>query len=531
MTTSNNPADGPLLGPFDPVTLAGGVAANLATTILQHNAERLRATTFGRALMRLGLLKPGFTDRLQATLARAIDEYFEQHPGYLMSGVISFLTDPVTIKDLGDHILNGLPMDIEKLTKRLADDLDIPHNLHPSAWPCFNPYDLFHSLFSKLDACFGADADPGVLWIGRQLAGLRSDADAVQAQLGEFQRDLPSLFNTVLAEQQAEHWIDFEHQFLRHLQNRFGRLATPGARELHGVNQSLSIAYISLNVKAQGNAEPIRAERFLFETPLIVIRGPAGSGKTTLLNWITWCCAEGLTNPTPWRGGVPFFVPLRTIARTEVGAPRVNHFVQYSVDSELWSGSEPDGWIHDVLVNQKRAIVMIDGVDELPRSRRAEFWDWLAKFVDDYPENRVIVTSRTLPGSSAAHDSDNTPQWNPPSAFVDANLEEMSNADISSFIEHWHDAVDRDKLDEFEYPTLLRAKEQLPQKLEDPANRRIRELCSTPLLCALVCVLHWREEGYLPRQRVDLYNRCCDMLIEARDLKRGYSHPPALLHI
>src|SRR5262249_5738414 len=80
-------------------------------------------------------------------------------------------------------------------------------------------------------------------------------------------------------------------------------------------------------------------------------------------------------------------------------------------------------------------------------------------------------------------------------------------------------------LDEFEYPTLLRAKEELPKKLEDPGNRRIRELCSTPLLCALVCVLHWREEGYLPRQRVDLYDRCCDMLIEARDLKRGVQPP------
>ena len=278
-------------------------------------------------------------------------------------------------------------------------------------------------------------------------------------------------------------------------------------------------------MKARGNAEPVRAERFLFDAPLILIRGPAGSGKTTLLNWITWCCAEGLDNPSPWRGGVPFFVPLRSIARTETGAPRVNNFVQYSVDPELWSSAEPDGWVHDVLANQKRAIVMIDGVDELPRSRRAEFWDWLAKFVEDYPENRVIVTSRTLPGSSAADGSDNTPEWNPPQEFVDAHLEEMSNADISSFIEHWHNAVDRGKLDEFEYPSLLRAKEELPKKLEDPANRRIRELCSTPLLCALVCVLHWREEGYLPRQRVDLYSRCCDMLIEARDLKRGVQPP------
>jgi hypothetical protein len=254
VTSSQIPADNSLLGPFDPVTLAGGVAANLATAILQHHAERLRGTTFGRALIKLGSLKPGFLDRLQAALTKAIDAYFEEHPIYLMRGVISFLTDPVTVNDIGDHILNGLSMDIEKLTKRLADDLDIPRNLDPGAWPCFNPHELFHGLFSKLDACFGVDADPGVLWIGRQLAAINSNVDAIQSQLAEYHGDLPSLFSTALAEQQAEQWIDFERQFLRHLQSRFGRLATPGARELHGVNQSLSIAYISLNVKAHSNA-------------------------------------------------------------------------------------------------------------------------------------------------------------------------------------------------------------------------------------------------------------------------------------
>jgi len=225
---STYPTDGPLLGPFDPVALAAGVTANLATTILQHNAERVRTTTFGRAMVRLGLLKPDFIQRLRSTLSRAIDEYFQEHPTHLVRGVVSFLEDPVTVRDIGDHLLNGLPIDIQKLTRRLADDLDLPRDLTPGAWPTFNPHELFLGLFSKLDACLGSDADPGVLWIGRQLIALKSQADAVQSQLAEFHRDLPSLFNTALAEQQAEESVDFERQFLRHLRNRFGRLTTPG---------------------------------------------------------------------------------------------------------------------------------------------------------------------------------------------------------------------------------------------------------------------------------------------------------------
>ena len=73
---------------------------------------------------------------------------------------------------------------------------------------------------------------------------------------------------------------------------------------------------------------------------------------------------------------------------------------------------------------------MIDGVDELPKSQRASFWEWLSKFVVDYPDNRVIVTSRTLPGSTKIERPENLSEWNPPDEFVDAHLEEMTNADL-----------------------------------------------------------------------------------------------------
>ena len=102
----------------------------------------------------------------------------------------------------------------------------------------------------------------------------------------------------------------------------------------------------------------------------------------------------------------------------------------------------------------------------------------------------------------------------------------MSNADVARFVKHWHDAIDSANLDTSEQQSLDEARRSLPLKLEDAANRRIRELCNTPLLCAMVCVLHWREEGYLPKIRVDLYDKCCEMLIEARDMKRGLE-PPA----
>ncbi|MBY5358254.1 NACHT domain-containing protein [Rhizobium leguminosarum] len=262
---------------------------------------------------------------------------------------------------------------------------------------------------------------------------------------------------------------------------------------------------------------------------LVVVRGPAGSGKTTLLSWIVTQCAkiqEESVSKTGWEGLIPFFVPLRKVARIETGAPSVRRLIDYSVDEKVWTRSPPSAWLDRVLRGQ-RAVIMIDGVDELPASRRAGFWAWLQALIAEFPGNRVIVTSRALPGSPL--DGQTTDQWNPPSSMIEAQLQDMSNADVTKFIHHWHDAVDSSKLDQSEKNSLMDARQKLPQKLEDPANRRIRELCNTPLLCAMVCVLHWREEGYLPRYRVDLYDKCCDMLIEARDLKREILPPPGPL--
>ena len=277
-------------------------------------------------------------------------------------------------------------------------------------------------------------------------------------------------------------------------------------------------------MKTPNAAAVVAAEGLLRDNLQIIIRGPAGSGKTTLMNWITWSCSKGGPGNI-WNGGIPFVIPLRRVAVDENGPPKVNQFVAYSVDPGVWSLGTPHGWIDSILRLQKRGVIILDGVDELPAARRAGFWEWLANFTVQYPGNRVVVTSRTLPGSTSADGKEKTEQWNPPSEFIECQLQEMSDSDISKFVQHWHNAVDRVKLDAFEMAALVKARDELPGKLSDPANRRIRELCSTPLLCALICVLHWHDEGYLPRQRVDIYNRCCDMLIEARDLKRGIQPP------
>ncbi|MGD1095150.1 MAG: hypothetical protein ABSB35_24555, partial [Bryobacteraceae bacterium] len=60
-------------------------------------------------------------------------------------------------------------------------------------------------------------------------------------------------------------------------------------------------------------------------------------------------------------------------------------------------------------------------------------------------------------------------------------------------------------------------------KLKDTlrGNRAIRRLATSPLLCGVICALHRDTNEQLPEDRVELYERCCAMLLERRDPESG----------
>jgi hypothetical protein len=96
-----------LLGPFDPIVIAAGVAANLATVILQHHSQGLHDTRFGHLLSELGLITPSFTERLSAAIQAAVKRYFELHPNYRYQPVVNFLANKSTTQHVADSSFRG----------------------------------------------------------------------------------------------------------------------------------------------------------------------------------------------------------------------------------------------------------------------------------------------------------------------------------------------------------------------------------------------------------------------------------------
>jgi hypothetical protein len=168
----------------------------------------------------------------------------------------------------------------------------------------------------------------------------------------------------------------------------------------------------------------------------------------------------------------------------------------------------PRGWVHRLL-REGRALILIDGVDELPESQRRPARDWLAALVDAFPDARYVVTSR--PGAAAS-------TWLERENFDAAEVRPMGWTDVPEFVRHWHAAFRAASGDQDRHAQIAASEATLLGSLY--ARRHLRLLATSPLLCALLCALNLDRRAQLPDERMEPYAIALDMLLERRDIER-----------
>src|SRR6266487_909152 len=283
----------------------------------------------------------------------------------------------------------------------------------------------------------------------------------------------------------------------------------------------LSVAYITLSIAQRSSFpslmavsssesdvdEPTReivpVDAALASSRRLLIRGLAGSGKTTLLQWIAVKAAtksfEGQL--ADWNGIIPFYIRLRHYSQSRL--PRPEAFIDFAAPAI--AGTMPEKWVHHVL-RSGRAIILVDGVDEISASQREEVHTWLRDLVETYKDIRFIVTSRP----HAIEEG-----WMNHEAFNDAMLQEMEMADIFLFIDHWHKAIKQELLTDEEKKELGPLEEHLKDRVKH--THALRNLATNPLLCAMLCALNRERRQQLPVNRIELYEACCSLLLERRE--------------
>jgi predicted NACHT family NTPase len=319
--------------------------------------------------------------------------------------------------------------------------------------------------------------------------------------------------------------VDYRLAIIRRLDRLelFGADLSPESKR-----QSLSAAYVSLNLQAgeEDRAEPLPVEAVLNNlspnSSRLLVRGEAGSGKSTLFRWIAVRSAQAPLARTrygflrsfkvarsdslpSWMGCLPFFVRLRDCKGGKLPSPEDFPAL---IASEI--GSPPEKWVLSVL-RSGRAILLLDGIDEIPNAHRASLLNEVEALIGAYPANYVLVSTRPL----AVPDG-----WLASEGFHEARVNPMSEVDRERFIGKWHEAV------AVELRRIGKPADDLPRLAADLTralleNPPIARLATNPLLCAMVCALHRDRSQKLPESQAELCGALCEILLHRRERESG----------
>ncbi len=335
--------------------------------------------------------------------------------------------------------------------------------------------------------------------------GARADVELMR-RTGRLERNMDRMASRT-AETAESEAFRFERKYAQYVAQTHGRLqlfglTTSRARE----EWPLDLAYISLTVSGEQQLmpgepgmhhSPVKAEQALGSADRVLLRGPAGSGKSTLMQWLALNAARQADGP--WGTCVPFVLRLRAFTSAE-SLPLPEDFLRAS-GVPL---SAPAGWVEELMLSG-RALVLVDGVDEVPQRLRTRTETWLRSLIAAFPKARYVVTTRP---SAVPED------WLAGQGFAPRSLLPMELKDIRTFIAHWHRAArvecPGEDLDAYE-ASLLEAVS---------ARRDLARLATNPLMCALLCALNRDRRMHLPRARKEVYDAALDMLLVRRDTER-----------
>lgn len=223
------------------------------------------------------------------------------------------------------------------------------------------------------------------------------------------------------------------------------------------------------------------------ESNRLLVLGKPGAGKTTFLKHLAVNCCKG-----EFYGDlIPVFLELRSI---QTDSFNVLHQIQQTFELS-------DQRLTETLLRSGKALILLDGLDEVPSQWRREVQNQIQNFARKYHQNRFILTCRTQIIESL------------PERFECVEVADFNPEQVQQFVENWFSAQKSDQ-----------GAEQAQHLLEQlEYNQPIRELAVTPILLSLTCRF-FGDMGELPTQRSQLYRRGLNQLLKewdrGRDIQR-----------
>ncbi len=322
---------------------------------------------------------------------------------------------------------------------------------------------------------------------------------------------------------------EFQIDYLRNVVNINSKveLFGSGISKRKVKRYDLSTSYIELyckGIEEEDIDHDIEISKVFDYGNIVWIGGEAGGGKTTFLQWIATCAATNNEEIDTIKGLVPIVLKLR-----EIDFP-----INYKKEIEKITKSAcPDGWI-EYLFKYDKVLLLFDGLDEISESNRNKVYEEIERIYNDWQGNRIeknqsdkdnneeqiekrkvrkrrskiVVTSRMYVEDELECDH----------CFFEIMRMKMTN--IEKFVKYWHNTILKDIS---EKPEKIR--EHSKSVIDSIANSpSLRNISGTPLLCAMICALGYTNDKIIPTNKLELYDKCCHMLVSERDEERHISY-------
>jgi hypothetical protein len=254
--------------------------------------------------------------------------------------------------------------------------------------------------------------------------------------------------------------------------------------------------FIPTPTKKNNQPESLKIKTFLDSIYRVVLLGNPGGGKSTFTQKVAHVLATCYSErPFAGRQVTPILVILR-----DYGAKKKQlncSIVQYiEIKANSAYQTPPPSGAFDYLLLTGRVVVIFDGLDELlDTSYRREISSDIESFCNLYPSVPVLVTSREVGYDQAPL---------APEKFEVFRLAPFDENQVREYVTKW-----------------FKVNEEPEEKGEAFLNESqfVSDLRSNPLMLALMCKLY-RREGYIPRNRPEVYEKCAEMLFEKWDKNR-----------
>ena len=253
---------------------------------------------------------------------------------------------------------------------------------------------------------------------------------------------------------------------------------------LHGVNP-IKLKDVYYPLKAKGNYKEKDIEIHDYKTLLaddtpkcITIIGDAGSGKTTFTKNLFLELIEN-------KEKVPFYIELRRIKEEE--SMETHLFTQLCQGNDRIKEN-----LHDEF-NKGHMVVFLDGYDEVKSGKKDRL---LSDFIDKYPKNKYILTSRPSSGAQYVE------------RFKKFRLYKLAGDEVEEFAKKQLAAMGEDERD---------IEEGLLESLKNGKNNpAVKSFLVNPLLLSIY-INTYKQSPEIPNKKNIFYQRAFYALFYLHD--------------